>query len=143
MASSAREDDSYFEGLTSEFLSEYNITDGIPTERINSIPSSLKNRVFIKIFGTELEAVHIKALSHLCLESVPHSSVSLPGNRRAVIECGRMFFDTEQKKESPTEFSVKLCYGENRLSDTFLLYVSDTDTNIYKSDEIIILSHAS
>ena len=31
-------------------------------------------------------------------------------------------------------FSVQLVFGRNRISDTFLLYVSDTDTNIYKSE---------
>ena len=134
MSDSAREDDSFFEKLTSEFLSEYNITDGIPTERINSLHSSIKNRVFIKIFGTELETVHVKALAHLCLDSVPHSSVSLPGNRRAVIESDRIILDADRQKNKPTTFSVQLVHGENRISDTFLLYVSDTDTNIYKSE---------
>ncbi len=134
MSGTAREDDSYFGNLTYEFLSEYNITDGIPTERINALPSSLKNRVFIKIFGTELETVHLKALTRLCLDSVPHSSVSLPGIRRAVIENGKISVDTDSKKNNQDPFSVQLVLGGNRISDTFLIYVSDTHTNIYKSE---------
>ncbi len=134
MSDSAREDDSYFGSLTNEFLSEYNITDGIPTERINALPSSLKNRVFIKIFGTELETVHLKALSRLCLDSAPHSSVSLPGIRRATIENGKITVDTDRQKNETSPFCVGLTLGGNRISDTFEIYISDTDTNIYKSE---------
>ena len=131
MADAAREDDSYFNELTSEFLSEYNITDGIPTERINALPSSLKSRVFIRIFGTELETVHVKALSRLCLDSVPHSSVSLPQKNRSIIENGKIKVDTDRRRDESDPFSVRLVSGENRISDTLVIYVSDSDTNIY------------
>ncbi len=127
ISDAAREDDAYFDALTSEFLSEYNITDGIPTESINSLSPALKSRIFIKLFGTELETVHVKALERLCSASVAHSSASLPGSRRAVIENGSLISCPDKKSDEPLPFSVPLALGKTRISDSLLVYVSDTD----------------
>jgi tRNA(Ile)-lysidine synthetase-like protein len=141
MSDAAREDDSCFDGLTSEFLSEYNITDGIPTESINALHPSVKNRVFIKLFGRELESVHVKALARLCLDAVPHSSLSLPERKKAVIESSRLTVtDDKQEELIASPFCVKLVKGEHRVCEGFAIYVSDNATNIYKSETQVAIA---
>jgi tRNA(Ile)-lysidine synthase len=68
--------------------------------------------VFEETSGTSLEHVHIRALIMLAERGIPHSSVSLPEQMRAVIENGALCFVPDQKEKTEINYTQELREGE-------------------------------
>ena len=66
--------------------------------------------------GIDLEAVHIDALSKLCIDPKDGASVSLPGSFRAAIYGDRLCFESDTRENAaPTAFDIPLSEGETLL----------------------------
>lgn len=133
LSDSVRDDEKYFDELADSFLDGKN--DLIALSALNAIPDvSVKTRIIQKLGGDGLETVHIKSILKLADEGVPHSSISLPDKKRAVIDNGRLFFE-DDTKEAPTEYTeIQLREGENPFFHSVLLISSQNERNIYKSE---------
>ena len=120
-----REDDALLSSMADDLVKD----GSIYLERFNSSPAPIGARALFKLFGGELERVHIEALTQLCRKAVPHSELSLPEGKTAVIENGAL----TSKAEAPPvlRYEIPLLQGENRIADRHLLYVSAEDTIIY------------
>ena len=102
--------------------------------------------------GADLEAVHLDALRDLCLSGRDGSSVSLPGNLRAVIVGNVMTFEPDRDAPDDPHFDIPLTYGETLIpgwrinceKDVRGLYLSlersplkentEKNINVYKLD---------
>ncbi len=113
-----REDDALLSSLADDL-----VKDGcISLERFNSSPEPIRARALFKLFGGELEKVHIEALMQLCRKAVPHSRLSLPEEKTAIIENGALTLFAEDLPCPPYEITLRA--GENLIADRHLLYVT-------------------
>ncbi len=124
-----REDLGYIEGAAEDFLTMNR--DALPIKELCSLPLPVKKRVLTAFFGDGLEETHITALLELAGKCVPHSSLSLPENTRAMIEdgCITKTKDTKTAKKVG-DFAVPLKEGRNSLPGGFSLIVSENESNI-------------
>lgn len=122
-----RETEAYLDEAADKFISDKKSEKGISTEEIADLPSPVRAKVFAKLYGGRLEAVHTDALFELCEKSVPHSSVSLPEKTTAVIENGCLNFLPSTCEKAPAlPFDVMLEKGKNNLGNRFSVVISDS-----------------
>jgi len=133
LSDSVRDDEKYFDELADSFLEGKN--DFIALDALGAIPDvSVKTRIIQKLGGSGLETVHIESILKLAEKGEPHSSVSLPDKKRAVIENGRLVFE-DDTKESPAEYTeIQLKEGENPFFHSVLRVSSQSERNVYKSE---------
>ena len=88
----------------------------IPITSLNCVHTALRAKVLSMVFeetsGTSLEHVHIRALIMLAERGIPHSSVSLPEQMRAVIENDALCFVPDQKEKTEINYTQELREGE-------------------------------
>ncbi len=130
----AREDEALLQSLADELISDSSISLDV----FNSAPSPLRVRALFRLFGRELEEVHIEALTRLCTSGAPHSELSLPGKITAIIENGRLTKKTDFVSVEPYELPLRA--GENRIFGGLLLYVCDNDTIIHTSETAVSIA---
>ena len=137
MCNAIREDEEFLSELSEEFIRENPLP--ISLERLNSLKRPIRRRVILSL-ANELESVHVTDIEKLCETAKPHSSVSLPRGMRARTDGKCLYIEPDTKKTPKESFFLELREGENRISDTLLLYVSFNDTNIYKSEIYVSLA---
>lgn len=129
---SLREDQNYLDHVAEEYLKKSE------ADRVNELAlleKSIFYRVVPRLFGEEddsmLEGVHLGALYELVMKGREHSSLSLPGKKRALIEGGRLTFRKECENEEKVESfpdEIFLSEGENIFGDYVLLLEKDCST---------------
>ncbi|MBR5453888.1 MAG: tRNA lysidine(34) synthetase TilS [Clostridia bacterium] len=108
-----------------------------------SLPSPVSYRVlftaFDRISDGRLEAVHHRAVRELAEKAVPHSSVSLPGGVRGVIENGMLIVTDQEKERSSFTGESPITEGKNSFPalgfDLFLFKgekPGEINENVYK-----------
>ena len=129
------EDREYLEEIAEDFLGRHR--DALPAKELCELSLPIKKRVLIAFFGEGLEEKHVYSLLELAEKSIPHSSLSLPGNTRALIENGCMIkVSGPATEEKPCDFSVTLKEGINTFPGGFSLIVSSRKSdiqNVYNS----------
>jgi len=133
LSDTVREDEKYFDELANGFLKGKN--DFVALSALDSIPDlSVKTRIIQKLGGSGLETVHIDSILKLAEKGEPHSRVSLPDKKRAVIENGRLIFEDDVADEPAERTEIMLNEGENSFFHSVLLVNSQSERNIYKSE---------
>lgn len=135
-----KEDEEFLHALADQ--SKVISQKGIDVERFNRLEAPLKHRI-IASYTDGLERVHSSALCELCKKNVNGSSVSLPGSVRAKIQNGYLILECDTRESHVSEkksFEIVLHNGENQISPELLLYVSDNDTIIHKSETQISIA---
>lgn len=136
MSSSIRDDEGFLSDLAESFILENPLP--LSLEKLNSLQKPIRRRVIMAL-ANELESIHVTEIEKLCETAKPHSSVSLPQRMRARTDGKYLYVEADTKKEAKKSFSFELHEGENRISDTVLLYVSYNDTIINKSEICVSL----
>ena len=120
-----REDDALLSSMADDLVKDGSIS----LESFNASPAPIGARALFKLFGGKLERVHIEALTQLCHKAVPHSELSLPNGKTAVIKNGSLTLKSEVLPVA--RYEISLHRGENRIAGRHLLHVSTEDTIIY------------
>lgn len=114
---SLREDLLYLEEAAEEHLKQNK--DG-KVKELALLRRPIFNRAVLRLCGeiddSMMEGVHLDAIYELVKKGREHSSLSLPGKKRAVIENGRLLFENEDKGEKkipPLPEAMELSEGEN------------------------------
>ena len=137
MCNAIREDEEFLSELSEEFIRENPLP--ISLERLNSLKTPIRRRVIMSL-ANELESIHVTEIEKLCNAAKPHSSVSLPQKMRARTDGKLLYVEGDEKNSEKESFFFELHEGENRISDTLLLYVSYNDTIINKSEICVSLA---
>ena len=143
LSATLREDSLCLESMASWFLDETRNGFFIETEKLCGSPYAISSRALMSLYseisdGHSLEYTHIKAIFELAKKAVPHSSLNLPNGVRAVVENGSLGFTKAppiQRNLEREAFSVKLCEGENRISQInseIIIGYTQKGKNIYK-----------
>ena len=143
LSATLREDSLCLESMASWFIEEARDGFFIETEKLCGSPYSIASRALMTLYteishGGSLEYTHIKALFELAEKNVPHSSLDLPSNIKAVIENSRLGFvisDGQEKKLSYEPFLTKLEEGDNHIAEIntdITLEYTENNINIYK-----------
>ncbi len=132
MCESLREDLLYLDSAAEEYLKK---EECAKIDELVLLERPVFFRVMSHLYGKEndamLEGVHLDSLYELVRKSREHSSLSLPGGKRAVIEGGRLLFEKESKSAEKTTVSMDemtLSEGENVFGDYILLLESMSST---------------
>ena len=119
--------------LTADTAHAYVSEDGsISLPSLKSADSRLLPYVFslaADTVGIDLEGVHLDALKLLASSGKDGSSISLPGNRRAVIVGDTLLFDTDKRTENFSPVDIPLSEGEITLP-CGKIYVENTDDGL-------------
>ncbi len=122
---SLRDDQNYLDTVSEEYLKK---AEANKISELALLEKSIFCRAVSCLYGENgdsmLEGAHLDALYKLVIKGREHSSLSLPGKKRAFIEDGRLLFGDEcergEKKASlPDE--IMLSEGENIFGDYILL----------------------
>ena len=143
LSATLREDSLCLESMAAWFLEETREGSFIETEKLCGSPYSIASRALMSLYteishGASLEYTHIKALFELAERNVPHSSIDLPMNIKAVIENSRLGFvisSGKEKKDSYESFSIELKEGANhipQINTDIVLEYTENNINIYK-----------
>lgn len=143
LSATLREDSLCLESMASWFLEETRDGFFIETEKLCGSPYSIASRALMSLYaeisyGASLEYTHIKALFELAKKNIPHSSIDLPMNIRAVIENSRLGFivsDGKGKNTACEPFSLALKEGNNHIAEInadIMLEYTENNINIYK-----------
>ena len=146
-----RDDADFIDRETEKFLSE-NATDGIISlEALKNQPRAILSRALIRLSGAPLEHCHILDLITLIERAIPHSSLSLPQRKKAVIENSNLYFtdDARNELENNEDYSYPLSMGINAF-DGFTVEIvpftesspksQQTNKNIYKKEMKAVIS---
>ena len=114
--------------------------DGISLDGFSRLHPSAYGEAFSRAIKTaglssELERVHIEALSELAKKGVPHSSISLPNGICGAVEGDRLVFRrAEREKNKAADYEITVKKGENFLPDGSCLLLLDPneEENVYK-----------
>lgn len=150
MAQTLREDASLLERLADSFLECHRDGASIGIEELRNAPPPILSRALMQLYGEltdgrTLEQTHINSLRELIARAVPHSSVSLPEGIEGAIENGRLFLRAARKKTKLQGYSVPLCEGSNRISQTnieIFIEKSQNAKNVYKKSIILYIDSA-
>lgn len=131
LSENAAEADDFLNSLARGFLAEHG--GKIPLVSFNAEHSALRSRVLALAFedecGEKLAYTHIKSLVSLAESATPHSELSLPTGRRAVIEDGCLAFTNGKRAHmSAPEFDIPLATGEFCLSDGAIIIIEANPT---------------
>ena len=145
-----KEDASYLQSATDEFLNSLNEKNSIDLNLFNSFHPAIINRAMMRIYselsnGNTLEAVHINAINELAKKGASHSSVSLPQGFDAVIENGKLCFLPTKKPTEVAEFNIALSDGRNSINEAKIEIFINTESNsknIYKKSIILSIDSA-
>ena len=141
LSRSLRADSHYLESMSKAFTDKYLSGSFIETEKLNSSPDAIVNRVLVALYknvsdGGVLEYTHIDAIRELARKSIPHSSVTLPQGFEAAIEDGCLGFRKARKKTDIHPYNITLIDGKNYISQTnceIIISCSQNPKNIYKN----------
>ncbi len=132
MCESLREDQNYLDSAATEQMKK------AECEKISSLTLLEKPifcRVVSRLYGEEgdsmLEGVHLEALHELVRKGREHSSLSLPGKKRAVIESGKLLFKNKYERDVKMTAclgEIMLFEGENIFGDYILILESVAST---------------
>jgi tRNA(Ile)-lysidine synthase len=150
LADALRADSLCLESMTDWFLSELCEDGSLELEKINGSPDAIVNRALMALFsydseGERLESVHLTAIRALCRAGRPHSAVSLPGNREAVIENGRLYFRQREATVEIPPYKYLLSDTECVISQTkakIIISRSQKTRNVYKNSILLRLDSA-
>ena len=153
LSATLREDSLCLESMATWFLDEARDGFFIETEKLCGSPYSIASRALMSLYteisnGGSLEYTHIKSLFELAERSVPHSSLDLPGNIKAVIENSRLGFvitDSAKKDLSYDPFYLELKEGCNHISEIntdIALEYTENNINIYKKSMNLLIDSA-
>lgn len=150
-ASLLREDAEYIDSEAEKFIAQNTPDGSVALTDLNSLPRALASRVIIKLSGAPLERCHVLDIIALAEKAVPHSSVSLPMKKRAIIENGHLVFEDDPGRDIPKteDFSYPLSFGVNSF-DGFTVEISHftqtppknqkTVNNVYKKEMKAVIS---
>lgn len=150
LADALRSDSLCLESMTDWFLSELCEDGSLELEKINGSPDAIVNRALMALFaydaqGETLSSAHLSAIRALCREGRPHSSVSLPGGREAVIEERRLYFREKQTIPAVEPYEIPLSDEECVISQTnakIVILPSQKGKNIYKNSILLRVDSA-
>ena len=112
----------------------------LPITSVCDAPRAIAARALMLLFreftdGIALEQCHVQALLSLAEQARPHSSLSLPNGRVAIIENGRLCLENQKSKATPADYCVTLCEGQNEISQAdceIVMGTSQNAKNVYK-----------
>ncbi len=150
LAEGLRADHWCLESMANLFLEEMRDGFALETEKINGSPDAIVHRALRALYrecseGGSLEYTHVLALKRLAEQSVPHSSVTLPGGIEAVIENGWLRFQQKQKSIPVEAFCVPLSgksHTISQISCEIIMGPSQNTKNIYKNSIQLSLDSA-
>ena len=143
LSESLRQDALCLDSMADWFLSEAREGYSLPLEMVCGSPYAITSRAVMTLYaeiseGADIEYTHVKAILELAKRGVPHSSIDLPSEIRAVIENGRLEFTKEKAARTsaePEAYSVELSEGVNFISQInaeIIIGNTQTNENIYK-----------
>ena len=149
MTASLKEDSLYLQDMASKFI-EDSADNSIDAKKLCCAPAPIANRVLMQLYsnvsnGNTLERIHIKAIKDLAQKRIPHSSVSLPASISAKLENDRIYFVTDKEYLSDAEYEITLKSGENKIDDTNVSILFNTEQylkNIYKNSILLQITSA-
>lgn len=135
-----RADASCLDGIAKEFAKN-NVKDGkIDVRVLTSVDKAISSRVISQMFASvsdkTVERVHIDAVLGLVGGCSGDASLSLPGEVRAVIESGRLYF-TPDAPAAPHRFEYELSDGVNRFDEGFAVLVARNAEDLQKYNETL------
>ena len=116
LSKSAHEDNSFIDSQAEQIMEAFD-DKKIPLDIFNPLHISLKRRILCKCYGGSLESIHQNDLLKLAMRAIPHSSISLPEKKEAVIENGCLIF-TEGNKKKFIEYNIPLSVGFNKIPES-------------------------
>ena len=136
----AREND-FMDACAKEFLTDHQKDDGsIPLEELTSAHPALAARVvsqYLDALLDEAYSVHTEAVLQLAKNGVPHSSLDLGDNVRALIEDGSLHL-TRKVATPPAQidYEIPLHMGENPIPEADMMILIE-DTSSHKNHETV------
>lgn len=148
MAELLREDSEFLDSAAEKYLSENAMPE---ISELASLENPVINRVIIQLYSRccdeMLEYTHVKAVRELVRKGEEHSSLSLPGSIRAMIENGKLIFGNDPREKMVFEdvpCEISLLEGKNsfgkyvfRLEKDFSTLNSHSTPQIQTSKENI------
>ena len=149
LCGSLREDEAYLQNAAHEILKTED-GDGISLSRLLSLPPALSGRVLALLFGEPpLSRTNREEILTLARRGTPHSSLDLPGARRACIENGRLIAALAEEPLCPLP-PTPVGLGATELAERGMLLVIDSEQkpnesrlsakNIYKNETTIYIN---
>lgn len=128
LAETLSEDEAYLKEQTEKILDREQ-EGGIRTERFNALPGALAGRVVSALFGDSLSRVHREQLALLSARAIEHSRLDLPHGMTVGIENGRLCRIPNEELSPPICIPTPILWGMNKLEDTNLLILVDSEQN--------------
>ncbi|MBQ8207399.1 MAG: tRNA lysidine(34) synthetase TilS [Clostridia bacterium] len=142
-----RADCDYLDCAAEKYLAE---KDSDSTSKLSALEEPIFNRAMVMLYmrhsDAMLEYTHIEALRELVKKAREHSSISLPGRKRAFIEKGRLSFaeDNREPNDPVIPDEILISEGDNhfgeyvlRLEDGFSTFPSHSTPQIQRTEENI------
>lgn len=140
MTENLRADALCLNGIAKEFA-ENNVKGGKIDVRVlagadKAIASRVISQMFASVSDKAVERVHIDAVLGLVRDCHGDASLSLPGEVRAVIESGWLYF-TPDAPEAFHAFEYELIKGVNRFDEGFAVLVAENAEDLQKYNETL------